>query len=88
MRFLLIEDDPAGAILLTEALTTQRYLVNTTDDASTALQLLDAYGYDLVILDMPLEAGIALCRRIRAAGQQMPILMLGMSDEQPRSRSR
>jgi DNA-binding response OmpR family regulator len=54
-----------------------------TEESQTALQLLEAYAYDLVILDtsqLKWDA-IAFCQQLRAQGHQMPILVLSATDE-------
>jgi DNA-binding response OmpR family regulator len=83
MRFLLIEHDSKLAAQLSELLIAQRYSVNLTEESQTALQLLETYGYDLVILDTTqlIWDITEFCRNLRAQGHQMPILVLSETDE-------
>lgn len=82
MKILLVEDDQITANLLTRALNSHNYNVNTAADGETALQLAEAYDYDLIVLDVmiPKLDGISLCRELRSSGCQMPILLLTALD--------
>jgi DNA-binding response OmpR family regulator len=78
MKILLVEDDEHTATLISDALTSHHYLVNTARDGQTGLELTQAYSYDLILLDVivPGLDGVNLCRQLRSQGAQMPILML------------
>jgi DNA-binding response OmpR family regulator len=78
MKILLIEDDETTAATLSKALTTSRYVVNTSADGRTALELAKTYDYDLIILDVMIPGldGISLCRQLRRENYQVPVLML------------
>jgi DNA-binding response OmpR family regulator len=82
MKILLVEDDTLTVNLLTEALNSHNYNVNAAADGETALQLVQAYDYDLIVLDVliPKLDGISLCRKLRSSGCQMPILLLTALD--------
>lgn len=78
MRILVVEDEPAAAKILAKGLREHAYAVDIAADADTAMEQLESSDYDLVILDvlLPRMNGIDLCRRIRADGSAVPILML------------
>ena len=82
MKILLVEDDTITVNLLTRALNSHNYNVNAAADGETALQLAEAYDYDLIVLDVliPKLDGISLCRKLRSSGCQMPILLLTALD--------
>ena len=82
MKILLVEDDERILISLVEALTDQRYVVDTAIDGVQAWDLIATYAYDLVILDwmLPKLDGISLCRRIRETHHTLPVLMLTARD--------
>lgn len=82
MKILLVEDDKITINLLTKSLNAHNYNVNTAEDGETALQLAQAYDYDLIVLDVliPKLDGISLCRELRSSGCQMPILLLTALD--------
>ncbi|MDA2979659.1 MAG: response regulator transcription factor [Actinomycetota bacterium] len=75
---LVVEDDPAVRDALERALGFEGYMVETARDGGVALSMIRDSEYDLVVLDvmMPYVDGIEACRRIRASGNSIPILML------------
>lgn len=75
---LVVEDDSAVRDALERALSFEGYNIETATDGAVALSMMRAKPRDLVILDvmMPHVDGIETCRRIRAAGDSVPILML------------
>lgn len=76
-RVLLAEDDAAIAEPLSRALRREGYEVEVADDGERALQLA-LRGADLLVLDLGLPRldGLEVCRRLRAAGATMPVLIL------------
>lgn len=82
MKILIVEDDEFTANVLAQELTTHHYTVETTADGQTALELAQAFHYDLLLLDiiLPNLDGISLCRQLRSHGLQMPILLLSAKD--------
>ncbi len=82
MKVLLVEDDAWIAESLAEVLVEQRYAVDWAIDGEAGWALIQAFPYDLVILDLMLPKldGIGLCRNIRQAGYAMPVLMLTARD--------
>ena len=81
MRLLLIEDEEDAARMIAKALTHEQHAVETAGDGVTGVEKAIAQPYDLVILDirLPGKDGWAVCRELRQAGQQTPILMLTAS---------
>jgi len=77
-RVLVVEDDAAVRDALQRALTFEGYEIVTATDGARALSELREGPIDLIVLDvmMPHLDGIETCRRIRAAGDTVPILML------------
>jgi two-component system, OmpR family, response regulator len=82
MKILLVEDDEWISESLVEALTDQRYAVDTAIDGEAAWTLIQTFSYDLVILDwmLPKLDGVTLCRNLRQASHTMPVLMLTAKD--------
>lgn len=78
MRILVVEDDQPTADTLTTLLNQCSYAVETTTDGETAADLVNAFEYDLLLLDvmLPKVDGITLCRQLRNQGHTMPILLL------------
>lgn len=82
MRILLVEDDDRIANPLAEALKHQNHGVEIARDGVEGWDYATAVPYDLILLDLMLPRldGIALCKRLRAAGSQALILMLTAKD--------
>jgi DNA-binding response OmpR family regulator len=78
MKILVVEDDELNAYTLTNLLTNQNYTVEVATDGDAAWDCIQAYDYDLILLDvvLPKLDGISLCRKIRSNGLQMPILLM------------
>ncbi len=75
---LVVEDDPSVREALVRALGFEGYAVQEARDGAVALSMLRESEYDLIVLDvmMPHLDGLETCRRIRASGDDVPILML------------
>ncbi|NJK30791.1 MAG: response regulator transcription factor, partial [Acaryochloris sp. SU_5_25] len=82
MRILVVEDDQATAAALTTLLRNCSYAVETTTDGESAADMVEAFDYDLLLLDVKLPKldGITLCRQLRNQGYAMPILLLTGND--------
>lgn len=80
MRLLVVDDDPDVRDSLRRSLEFEGYEVTTAADGVEALNRLA--GADLAILDlmMPNVDGSEACRRLRAAGERLPVLMLTARD--------
>ncbi|XVV08066.1 response regulator transcription factor [Actinosynnema sp. CA-248983] len=81
---LLAEDDPAIAEPLSRALQREGYQVQVVADGPGALEATAHGGVDLLVLDLGLPGmdGLEVCRRLRAGGRGVPVLMLtARSDE-------
>jgi DNA-binding response OmpR family regulator/HPt (histidine-containing phosphotransfer) domain-containing protein len=83
MKILLVEDDICITSALLEGLSAHNYLVNTTENGQTGLDLAKTFDYDVILLDVILPGldGITLCRQLRAQGCQTPILILSAKAE-------
>lgn len=84
-RILIVEDDQKLAALIGDFLTSQGLAVDIEADGASAVERILADQPSLVILDLmlPGEDGLTVCRRVRAAGFNRPILILtARSDDQ------
>jgi two-component system response regulator MprA len=83
MRVLVVDDDPAVRESLRRSLAFNGYQVELADDGEHALRKVAATHPDVVVLDvmMPRMDGLAACRALRAAGDDVPVLMLTARDE-------
>src|SRR4051812_49179092 len=82
MRVLLVEDDARIARFVSQALREQSYAVDVTADGEDALYKAAINDYDAVILDVmiPGRDGFEVCRELRAAGSNVPVIMLTARD--------
>jgi two-component system response regulator MprA len=79
MKILVVDDEQALRDALERALKVERYEVETLESGAEALERMkNGLGVDAVILDvlMPGIDGLEVCRRLRAAGDKTPVLML------------
>ncbi|TME03957.1 MAG: response regulator transcription factor [Chloroflexi bacterium] len=76
-RILVVEDDPRLAATVERVLVAEDHDVEIAADGNEALRRARGRPFDLVVLDVMLPGldGIAVCRRLRAAGS-VPILLL------------
>ena len=77
-RILVVDDDARLRELLVRYLTEQGYAVLAAVDGAEMDALLLRERVDLMVLDLmlPNESGLEICQRLRAAGDNLPIVML------------
>lgn len=75
---LLVEDEAHVASLIIRSLSEEGYEVSLAPDGSTGLDMALQNNFDLILLDIMLPGinGLEVCRKIRASGSTVPILML------------
>ncbi|HED19421.1 MAG TPA: response regulator transcription factor [Gammaproteobacteria bacterium] len=82
MYILVIEDNPDLVANLYDYLEPKGYVLDAAYDARSGLQFIQDKVYDAVVLDLTLPGmdGLEVCRRIRNAGVNVPVLMLTARD--------
>jgi DNA-binding response OmpR family regulator len=82
-NILLVEDEAKLARFVELELTYEGYNISVANDGLTGLTMARESPPDLVILDwmMPGMTGIEVCRRLRATGSKVPIILLTAKDE-------
>jgi len=82
MKILVAEDEPKIGVYLQQGLSEAGFSVDRVASGSEALQCALAESYDLLILDvmMPGLDGWEVLRRLRGAGQAVPVLFLTARD--------
>ena len=82
MRLLLIEDDRKLAGYLQKGLSEEMYSVDVLPDGLSAIDSLEQFEYDLIILDvmLPGKDGMTVCREIRNKKIITPVIMLTAKD--------
>lgn len=80
---LVVEDEEAIAAGLLFNLKRKGLEVSVASDGAEALEMTAAERYDLILLDvrLPKVDGFEVCRRLRARGDLVPILMLTARDQ-------
>ncbi|WP_411086248.1 response regulator transcription factor [Streptomyces sp. 061-3] len=82
MRLLIVEDEKRLATSLAGGLTAEGFAVDVVHDGLEGLHRAAEGAYDLVVLDIMLPGmnGYRVCAALRAAGHEVPILMLTAKD--------
>ncbi len=82
MKVLVVDDEPGVRAALQRALALERHDVRLAEDGQQALDTLAEGTVDAIVLDvmMPRVDGLEVCRRLRAAGDRTPVLMLTARD--------
>lgn len=74
----MVEDDQAQANIIKTALVDHGYVVDVVADGAEGWSYIEAFTYDLILLDVSLPSldGVSLCRRLRTSGYNVPVLLL------------
>ncbi len=82
MRILVVEDERNVASALSAGLTAEGFTVDVASDGDTGFWMATEHDYGLIVLDvmLPGRNGYRVCRDLRAAGKDVPILMLTAKD--------
>ena len=83
MRILLAEDEKALSKAIVKIFEKNNYSVDAVFDGEDALAYLETGCYDAAVLDimMPKADGITVLWKLRASGNQIPVLMLTAKSE-------
>lgn len=78
MSILVVDDDLGLRKALRRVLASHGFAVEVAQDGDEALARLRAHRFDAVVLDvvMPGSDGMEVCKRLRADGEELPVLML------------
>ncbi|MEV8322061.1 response regulator transcription factor [Kitasatospora sp. NPDC056731] len=81
-RVLVVDDDPEVRAAVEDGLAVEGYQVRGAADGLAALNEVAGWQPDAMVLDlmMPVLDGLAVCRRLRALGDRLPILVLTARD--------
>jgi two-component system response regulator MprA len=79
---LVVDDDAPIRRMLDRTLSAEGYEVRCAADGGSALASIEASAPDAIVLDvsMPGLSGLGVCRRLRAKGMAIPILLLTARD--------
>ena len=89
VKILAVDDEEKITRVIRAYLEREGFAVTEAGEGSAALRLAQSGSYDLVILDLMLPglSGEEICRQLRSADNQVPIIMLtakGMEEEKIR----
>ena len=84
MKVLVVDDDPELLPLVAFALRQAGFLALEAQSGEEGLRLLASERPDILILDLELPGidGLEVCRRMRAAGDRTPVLVLTVRSEE------
>lgn len=82
MKILIIEDEKKVVSFIKSGLKSEGFTVETAYDGEEGLFKAKEDDYDLIVLDimLPKMDGISLCKELRKAGKNLPIIMLTARD--------
>jgi len=82
VRVLVVDDDRSVRESLRRSLQFNGYEVATAADGLEALETIAKQRFDIIVLDvmMPRLDGLETCRRLRALGEEVPIIVLTARD--------
>lgn len=82
MKILIVEDDNDLREITTHSLEKERYLVSQAPDYRTALQKIEDYDYDCILLDimLPDGNGLDLLAELHALGKHTNVIILSAKD--------
>ncbi|MEO8391377.1 MAG: response regulator transcription factor [Chloroflexota bacterium] len=82
MRILVVEDEKRMAALIRQGLEEDGYAVDVVGSGAEVFDWVENAPYDIVLLDIMLPGvdGLTVCRRLRAKGYTMPVLILTARD--------
>ena len=75
---LIVEDEPVLRMLVAQFLRNEGYLVQEAEDGGEGVrQYLDEGPFDLLLVDlkMPVLSGVEVCRRVKQARPEQPIMV-------------
>ena len=83
MRILVVEDERKLSSFIKRGLREANYAVDVADNGDDGLFLAQSNPYDVIVLDVMLPGcdGIQVCRKLRQAHIDTPVLMLTARDD-------
>lgn len=82
-RILIVEDDPRARELLEEFLVRHGLSVCTLGSGEQVAEVVSRECVSLILLDvmLPGEDGLSICKRLRASGAKVPVIMVTAKTE-------
>lgn len=82
MKVLIIEDDSSLKEIIKRALIEEKYIVELAEDYQTAIQKVNDYAYDCILLDimLPDGNGIDLLKELKEMGKKESVIIISAKD--------
>ena len=82
MKILIVEDEPSLRELIQRSLEKERYVTETAGDYKTALQKIEVYDYDCVLLDimLPDGNGLKILERLKELHKRENVIIISAKD--------
>jgi two-component system alkaline phosphatase synthesis response regulator PhoP len=82
-KILFVEDEEALRMVVSDRLHREGYFVDSAADGTLGCNKATSLPFDLIILDvmLPGQSGLDICRDVRGAGLETPILLLTARSE-------
>ena len=89
MHVLIVEDEKKMAELLKRGLEEENHSVSLAHDGRDALEMAQAFDYDVIVLNVMLHGndGLEVMRRLRETGNKTPILVISSGMLEARTRA-
>lgn len=83
-KILIVEDEPSLVFTLKDTLEAENYNVTVVEDGADAVETVQQFEPDLMILDLmlPNVSGYEICKEIRDLKYTFPIIMLTAKDQE------
>ena len=82
MKILIVEDEPALRELIQRSLEKERYITELAPDFDTALEKIELYDYDCILLDimLPGGSGLELLARLKELNKKENVIIISAKD--------
>ncbi len=82
MKLLIIEDDTSLREIIKRALLEEHYIVELAEDYRTAIQKINDYSYDCILLDimLPDGSGMDVLKQLKKMGKKESVIILSAKD--------
>ena len=82
MKILIVEDEPALRELIQRSLEKERYITELAPDFDTALEKIELYDYDCILLDimLPGGSGLELLSRLKEWQKKENVIIISAKD--------
>lgn len=82
MKILVIEDEPSLQEIVVKTLEKERFVAETAATYKTALQKIEDYTYDCILLDimLPDGSGLSILEKLKSMGKRDSVIIVSAKD--------